>query len=162
VKFRSAGLCAPLLAAVFAIVLTPASVLADANPNNHGHHYHYGWVNHHSPLPAPAPAPAPQPGGGSSTSGPHNSFVAVVPADLAGQAPAGQAPAVVPPEAPVVAPLPDVVPTAQPVLAGPNAWLVAILLATLVAANVTLLVLAASRGGHYALRRTLAPVGIRV
>jgi len=160
VKFRSAGLCAPLLAAVFAIVMTPATVLADANPNNHGHHYHYGWVNHHSP-PAP-PAPVPQPGGGPSTGGPHNSIVAAVPAALSGQAPAGQAPAVGPPEAPVVAPLPDVVPTAQPVLAGPNAWLVAILLATLVAANVTLLVLAASRGGHYALRRTLAPVGIRV
>jgi len=159
VKFRSAGLCAPLLAAVFAIVLTPATVLADANPNNHGHHYHFGWANHHSP---PPPTPAPQPGGGPSTTGPHNSIVAALPAALTGQAPAAQAPAVVPPEAPVVAPLPDVVPTAQPVLAGRDAWLLAILLATLVAANVTLLVLAASRGGHYALRRTLAPVGIRV
>jgi len=159
VKFRLAGLCAPLFAAVFAIVLTPATVLADANPNNHGHHYHFGWVNHHSP---PTPTPAPQPGGGPSTTGPHNSIVAALPAALTGQAPAAQAPAVVPPEAPVVAPLPDVVPTAQPVLAGRDAWLLAILLATLVAANVTLLVLAASRGGHYALRRTLAPVGIRV
>ena len=159
-KFRLAGLCAPVLAAVFAIVLTPASVLAEANPNNHGHHYHYGWVNHHSPPPAPTPAP--QPGGGPSTTGPHNTIVAAVPAVLTGQAPAEQAPAAVPPETPVLAPLPDLVPTAQPVLAGRNAWLVAILLATLVAANVTLLVLAASRGGHYALRRTLAPVGIRV
>jgi len=55
-----------------------------------------------------------------------------------------------------------VIPTAQPLLAGRNAWLVAILLATLVAANITLAVLAASRGGHFALRRALAPAGIRV
>ncbi len=154
-KFRLAGLCAPLFAAVFAIVLTPASVLADANPSNHGHHYHFGWVNHHSPPPAPAPAP--QPGGGPSTTGNHNSIVAVVPAALA-----GQAPAVIPPETPVLAPPPDMIVAGQSALAGRNAWLVAILLATLVAVNVTLAVLAASRGGHFALRRTLAPVGIRV
>ena len=159
-KFRLAGVCAPVLAAVFAIVLTPASVLAEANPANHGHHYHFGWVNHHSPPPAPAP----QSGGGSastgpSTTGPHNSFVAVVTA----AAPAGQAPTVVPPDQPVLAPPPDlVIPTAQPLLAGRNAWLVAILLATVVAANITLAVLAASRGGHFALRRALAPAGIRV
>jgi len=157
VKFRLAGLCAPVVAAVFAIALTPSSVLADANPNNHGHHYHYGWANHHSPPPAPAPPP----GGGPGTSGPHNSIVAAVPVALTGQAPTDLAPAAVPPETPVLAP-PDLVPTAQPVLARSNAWLVAILLATLVAANVTLLVLAASRGGHFALRRALAPVGIRV
>ena len=157
-KFRLVGLCGPILAAVFAIVLTPASVLAEANPDNHGHHYHFGWVNHHSPLSTPAP----QPGGGPSTTGAHNSIVAVVTAALAGQAPGEQAPAVVPPETPVLGPPPDVVPTAQPILVGRNAWLVAILLATLVAANVTLLVLAASRGGHYALQRTLAPVGLRV
>jgi len=151
------GLCAPFLAAVFAIVLTPTSVLAYANANNHGHHYHFGWVNHHSPPPGPAPAPPPKPGVGPSTTGLHNSIVAVVPAALA-----GQAPAVVPPETPVLAPPLDMTATAQPVLAGRNAWLVAILLATLVAANVTLAVLAASRAGHFALRRTLAPVGIRV
>jgi len=158
VKFRLAGLCAPVLAAVFAIVLTPASVLADANPSNHGHHYHFGWVNHHSPPPAPAP----QPGGAPSTNGLHNSIVAAVPADLTGQTPAGQVPDVVPPGTPALAPPPDLVPAAQPLPSSSNAWLVAILLATLVAANVTLLVLASSRGGHFALRRALAPVGIRV
>ena len=99
-KFRLAGLCAPVVAAVFAIALTPSSVLADANPNNHGHHYHYGWANHHSPPPAPAPPP----GGGPGTSGPHNSIVAAVPVALTGQAPTDLAPAAVPPETPVLAP----------------------------------------------------------
>jgi hypothetical protein len=158
VKFRSAGLWAPVLAAVFAIVLTPSSVLADANPSNHGHHYHFGWVNHHSPPPAPQPLP--QPGGGTTTTGPTNSIVAVVvPADVAAQAP--QAPTVVPPETPVLGPR-DVVTTAQPILAARNLWLVAILLAAVVAVNVTLAVLAVGRGGHLAIKRTLAPVGIRV
>lgn len=162
-KFRIAGLCAPFVAAVFAIVLTPSAVLADANPSNHGHHYHFGWVHHHSPPPAPQPLP--QPGGGTTTTGPTNSIVAVVvpanvaPANVAPQA--LQAPTVVPPETPVLGP-PDVVTTAQPILAARNLWLVAILLATVVAVNVTLAVLAAGRGGHLAIKRALAPVGIRV
>jgi hypothetical protein len=155
VKFRLVGLCAPFLAAVFAIVLTPSAVLADANPSNHGHHYHYGWVNHHSPPPTPAPTPLP--GGGTTTTGPKSSIVAVVvPANVA-----PQAPAVVPPEAPALGPT-AVVTTAQPLPDARNAWLVAILLATFVAANVTLAVLALGRGGHLALTRTLAPVAIRV
>jgi hypothetical protein len=147
------GLCAPFFAAFFAVVLTPTSALADANPNNHGHHYHLGWVNHHSP---PAPAPAPKPGGGPATTGPKNSIVAVVQAAGKPQA------STLNPETPFVAPPAGLVTTAQPAPAVRNLWLVAILLATVLAANVTLAVMAASRGGHYAIVRTFAPVGIRV
>ena len=150
-KLRFAGLCAPFLAALFAVVLMPTSALADANPNNHGHHYHLGWVNHHSP-----PAPAPQPGGGPGTTGPKNSIVGVVRAAVNPQAPTGTS------ETPVIAPPAGMVASAQPVPAVRNLWLVAILLATVLAANVTLAVLAAGRGGHYAIGRTLAPVRIRV
>lgn len=157
-KFRLVGLCAPFVAAVFAIVLTPVSALADANPSNHGHHYHYGWVNHHSTPPAPAPAPAPHPGGGPGTTGPHNSIVvAVLPA-----APAPQAPTIVHPETPVLQPPSDVVTAVQPLLAGQNVWLVAILLASFLAANVAAVVLLTGRAGHYAIGRALAPVGIRL
>lgn len=154
-KFRFVGVCAPVFAAVFAVVLAPSSVLAEANPNNHGHHYHYGWVHHHSPPPVPAPAP--QLGGGPGTTGAHNSIVAVAPVAIA-----PQAPTVVPPETPVLAPPPDMVVTVQSVLAARNLWLVAILLATLVAVNVTLAVVAVGRGGHFAIKRSLAPLGIRV
>jgi len=80
----------------------------------------------------------------------------VVTADVA-----TQAPAVVPPETPVLGPT-AVVTAAQPLPDVPNAWLVAILLAMFVAADVTLAVLALGRGGHLALTRTLAPVGLRV
>lgn len=152
-KFRYAGLWAPLLAAVFAVVLTPSVALAAPNPNNNGHHYHYGWINHHSPPPAPAP----NPGGGPGTNGPSNSIVTVVSAAVG-----PQAPTVIPPDTPVLGPPAGMVATAQPVLEGRNAWLVAILLATLVAAIVTLAVLAAGRAGHYAITRTFASVGIRV
>jgi len=145
---------APLFAAVFAVVLTPTSALADANPNNHGHHYHYGWVNHHSP---PAPAPAPKRGGGPATNGPKSSIVTVVPAALAPQAPTAIAP-----ETPVVGPPAGIVTTVESLPVVRNLWLVAILLATFLAANVTLAVLAASRGGHYAIKRAFAPAGSRV
>jgi len=158
VKFRYAGLCAPFFAALFAVVLTPSSVLADANPNNHGHHYHYGWVHHHSP---PPPAPTPQPGGGPATNGLKNSIVAVAPAAVAPAAAAPQGPTVSAPDLPVVAP-PDIVPAARPLPAGRDVWLVAILLAAFVAANVAAIVLLTGRGGHYAIRRALAPLGIRV
>jgi hypothetical protein len=152
VEFRPARQLAPLLAAVFVAALAPSVALADANPNNQGHHYHYGWVHHHSPPPAPAPGPS----GGGKTTGPKNTIVAVVPAALP-----PQAPTVLTPVAPVLAPPRDIVTTAQPIAMGRDLWLVAIILAAVVAATITLAVLAVGRGGHYAIRRTLAPVGIR-
>lgn len=147
-KFRHPGLWAPFLAAVFAVVLTPSSALADANPNNHGHHYNFGWINHHSP---PAPAPTPKPGGGGTVpSGPKSSIVLVLPVAIAQ---AGGTVTV--PETPVVAPPAGMVATTQLLPDVRNLWLVAILLATVLAANITLAVLAAGRGGHYAIRRAL-------
>jgi hypothetical protein len=146
-----------VMAACVVACLTPTTALAAANPSNHGHHYHFGWANHHQ-LPAPAPAPAPKPGPsvGGQTFGVGN--------QIAG------APAAAAPEAPVAAiPLPTVLPpgatvntSSELIPAVPNAWLVAILLGTLLAANVALGVWLAGRGGHYALRRGLAPVGVRV
>jgi len=155
VKFRFA-----VIAAVFVACLAPSTALAAANPSNHGHHYHYGWIHHHSPPPSTNPGPATAPtGGGTTSSGPNiKSFVAtVVPAALA-----PQAPTVIAPQAPSLVAPRDVVKTAQPLDASRNLWLVAILLAAVVAANVTLVVLATGRAGHYVIRRTFAPVGITV
>lgn len=157
-KFRLVGLRALMLAAVFAIALAPVSALADANPSNHGHHYHYGWVHHHTP-PVP-PTPAPVPGGGGTGNGPSNNVRGVVPGAVALQAP--QAPTVLPPETPVLQPPSSVVTTVQPLLEGQNVWLVAILLASFLAANVAAVVLLTGRAGHYAIGRALAPVGIRL
>ncbi len=144
-KFRFA-----VIAAVFVACLAPSTALADANPNNNGNHYHYGWVNHHSPPSAPV-------GGAANGPNPNSLIATIVPPALA-----PQAPTVVPPETPVLVPPGDIVTTAQPLAAGGNVWLVAILLAAVLAANVTLAVLATARGGHYAIRRSLAPVGIRI
>jgi hypothetical protein len=156
VEFRRAGLCAPPLAAVFVAALAPRVALADAYPNNHGHHYHHGWVHHHSPPSRTHPAPAPGPSGGGKTTGPKNTIVAVMPAALT-----PQAPTVIPPETPVLAPAGRIVTTAEPVDVGRDLWLVAIILATVLAGAVTLGVLTVGRGGHYAIRRTLAPIGIK-
>jgi hypothetical protein len=154
VKFRIA-----VTAAVFVVCLAPSTALAAANPNNHGHHYHYGWINHRTPPstnPGQAPAPA---GGGSTSSGPSTkSLIAnAVPASLSVQAPS----AIVPGTAALV-PSGGIVTTVEPLVPGRNLWLVAVLLAAVVAANVTLAVLAAGRGGHFVIRRALAPAGSTV
>jgi hypothetical protein len=144
-----------VMAACVVACLAPSTVLAAANPNNHGHHYHYGWVNHHSPPPTPKPAPPPHPGGGGTT-GVTNDFAGVPAAAVP------QAPSVIPPTLPVFQPPSSITTTVAPLALAQNVWLVAILLAAAVAVNVVFAVWAAGRGGHVALRRALAPVGIRL
>jgi hypothetical protein len=137
------------MAACIVSCLAPATVLADANPNNHGHHYHYGWAKHHSPTPTPTSHPS---GGGTGVT----SYIAGVPAAVPPQAPVTG----IPPTLPELQPPGTITTTASLIPSVPDAWLVAILLGTVLAANVALGVWAAGRGGHFALRRVLAPVGI--
>jgi hypothetical protein len=154
VKFRIA-----VMAAVFVACLAPSTALAGANPNNHGHHYHYGWINHRTP---PATNPGPNPvsaGGGSTSSGPGaKSLIATaVPAALSPEAPSA-----IVPGTPELVPSGSIVTTAEPLVPGRNLWLVTILLAAAVSASVTLAVLAIGRGGHFVIRRALAPAGSTV
>ena len=146
-----------VIAAVFVACLAPSTALADVGPNNPGHHYHYGWI-HKNPPPPANPGPATTRGGGGATSSGQNttSFIAAaVPTSLA-----PQAPAIAPLVAPALVAPRDIVTTAEPVVPSRDVWLVAILLAALVAANVAALVWLVGRAGHYTIRRTLAPVGI--
>ena len=148
-----------VMAACVAACLAPTTALADANPNNHGNHFHYGWVNHHSPpppAPNPTPNPAPNPGPpGGNTDG-VSSDVAGPPAALS-QAPAGVAP-----DLPVVQPPAVITTTVVAIPSVPDAWLVAILLGSALAAGVAAAVWLTGRGGHVALRRALAPMGVRI
>jgi len=147
-----------VMAACVVTCLAPATVLAAANPSNHGHHYHYGWANHHSLPPAPAPAPTPNPFGGGWT-GATTSLTNEVAGVSVAAAP--QAPGVIPPALPVLQPPGSITTSAVQLQPLQNVWLVAILLAAALAAGVTLAVWVAGRGAHLAMRRTLAPVGIR-
>lgn len=133
------------------LALAPASVLAftPPDPNSPGHHF--GELIHNPHLRSGQPAPGTGGGGGGSGSGVQNSF---------GSARSGTA-------GPSTGGLPAFqlhpTPLSLPQLTGganlgQDAWLVVIILASLLAANVVLAVLWVSRGGHFVYRRALRPV----
>lgn len=142
-------------AVAFLVLLTlaPAPVLAftPPDPNSPGHHYGEYIHNRHMQSGQPAPGP----GGGGGANGGQTVF---------GNGRAGTAGA-------TTGGLPafEFHPTSLSlpqltggVNLGQDAWLVVIILASLVAANVALFVIYVSRGGHYVFRRALPPIPIPV
>lgn len=149
-KLNHAGLWAPIVAALLALALLPTAVLAE-NPTNNGHHYHYGWVHHKTPPNATTPPP--------TTVGTPKVKHTTVPAAVA---PSGVTGAALPatehlvPSTSTTTPVAALVPT--PVS---NPWLLVIVLASIVAANVAMGVLGLARGGNFVVRRVLDPVPVR-
>ena len=137
---------------VVLLVLAPASVLAFTPPAPGNPGNHYGELLHNPHMRTGQPAPGP--GGGNNNGGGNNFQNAFggtrsgFAGDSTGGLPAFQFQAT---------------PLSLPQLTagvnlGQDAWLVVILLASLLAANVVLAVLYVSRGGHYMYRRALRPV----
>jgi hypothetical protein len=137
------------------LALAPASVLAFSppDPNRPGHHYGEYLHNPHllSSAPTPGPGIGANKGGGT---GIQNAF------GMARSGSSGQNASILPPFQFQATPL------SLPALTGgfnvgQDAWLVVIMLASLLAANVVLGVLYVARGGNYVYRHALlrpAPV----
>lgn len=164
-KGENVKLLVAAMAAVAFVSIAPATVLAEANPNNQGNHYHYGWYKHKNPPQTPAPVPVPTPSSGG-THGVPGGLPSGVPSGVTGNlnavppAAAPLAPVELPPTSLIQQPSGTIVTAAEPLPSLQNVWLVAILLASVTAAAVTIAVLAAGRSSHFALRRVLAVVSI--
>jgi hypothetical protein len=134
------------------LALAPATVLAftPPDPNSPGHHY--GEYIHNPHMTSGQPAPGP--GGGSNGGGGNGSQNAFGSA-RSGSAGAntGGLPAFQFQASPLSLPQ-----LTAGVNLGQDAWLVVVILASLLAANVVLAVLYVARGGNYIYRRALRPV----
>ena len=144
-----------LFAALLFLVLAPAPVLAftPPDPNSPGHHY--GELIHNPHMRSGQPAPGP--GGGGSNNGGGNGFQNAFGSGRFGSAGPNTSgfPAFQFHQTPLALPQ-----LTGGVNLGQDAWLVVIILALLVAANVVLAVLYVARGCHYVYRRALRPVPV--
>lgn len=134
------------------LALAPASVLAFTPPDPNSPGNHYGEYLHNPHMRSGQPAPGPGGGNnGGAGNGIQNAFGGArsgSPGANTGGLPAFQF------QAPPVS-LPQLTGGAN---LGQDAWLVVVILASVIAANVALGVVYVARGGNYVYRRALRPV----